>query len=68
MWRAFKQDVHMLAKSLSDYASYLREQNKSAHCSMDPIRSLAENLYFQLNVKHLYRPERLRKLEMFEFV
>ena len=78
VWRVFKPDVELLAKSLSDYARYLRDQNKKmkiTHRSMVPVRSLADNLSFQiLPISNLPSLE-LSKLEevlcekgMFEFV
>lgn len=51
VWRTFKPEVEMLAKSVSDYATYLRDQNKkmkTIHSLTEPIRSLAENLFFQI--------------------
>lgn len=51
VWKEFKPEVEMLAKSLHDYASYLRDQNKKmklVHCSGSPIRSISENITVQV--------------------
>ncbi len=43
--------MERLAKSLHDYASYLRDQNKKmklVHCSRSPIRSISESITVQV--------------------
>lgn len=67
IWRNFKTDVEMLAKSAHDYASYLRDQNKrmkAVHCSMSPIRSMADNISFQVLPVSNSVPSLLNELEM----
>ena len=77
VWRNFKKEVERLAKSVHDYASYLKEKNKrmkSVHCSMSPVRSIADNIILQVIPVRNPSPSLLSELEelshkdVFEYV
>ena len=49
-WGTLKEDIELLASSLSCYASYLTDQNKQVrnlHFNCHPIRPVSDNLSFQ---------------------
>jgi uncharacterized protein YukE len=49
-WKDFKSDIKSLATSMSDYANYLKEQNKKTkhfQSLTEPVRSIADNLDFR---------------------
>lgn len=49
IWQPFRNDVESLARSLSQYASYLNEKNKQmkiAHDQLQPIRDVGDHLTF----------------------
>ena len=50
-WSAWKGDVELLATSVSNYATYLSEQNskvKRLHSSSHPVRQISDNISLQL--------------------
>ena len=49
-WKDFKSDIKSLATSMSDYAAYLKEQNKKTkyfQSLTEPVHSIADNLDFR---------------------
>ena len=65
-WKDLKLDIQSLATLLSDYATYLREQNKKAkymQCFAHPVRSIADNLDFRFLPQCETTPSLLTGLE-----
>ena len=65
-WKDFKLDIKTLATSISDYASYLREQNKKTkylQSQTEPVRSIANNLDLQFLPQCKVTPSLLVELE-----
>ena len=49
IWQPFRNDVETLARSLTEYASYLSEKNKQmniVHGQLQPIRDIGDHLSF----------------------
>ena len=49
-WKDFKSDIKSLATSISDYAAYLKQQNKKTkhfQSLTEPVRSISDNLDFR---------------------
>ena len=50
-WKSWKGDIEVLATSVSDYATYLNEQNekvKKHHSLSHPVRTISDSITFQL--------------------
>ena len=65
-WKDLKLDIQSLATLLSDYATYLREQNKKAKYLQSfahPVRSIADNLDFRFLPRCETTPSLLTRLE-----
>ena len=74
-WQEFKSSFGKLAKSISDYASYLSKQSvvsKRLHLFTHPVRQIADNLSFQItssgNRGFQELESKLMNAELFEYV